>query len=68
MNAQLLWPGERGEIFLFGDADAALTSAWAIRRSALLRLRREGLIELFEARSLLLDALERLSRRSTSRQ
>ena len=63
-NAQLLWPGERGEIFLFGDADAALTSAWAIRRSALWRLRREGLIELFEARSLLLDALERLSRRS----
>ena len=61
VNAQLLWPGERGEIWLFANGDAELT--WAIRRSALLLLHDEGLIDELRPRSLMHDAAERLLRR-----
>ena len=61
VNAQLLWPGERGEIWLFANGDAEAT--WAIRRSALLLLHDEGLLDLITPRSLMHDAAERLVRR-----
>lgn len=60
-NAQLIWPGERGEIWLFGAGDSDQT--WAIRRSALQLLRRERLADLLQPRSLIGDATAALLHR-----
>lgn len=60
VTAQLLWPGDRGRIFLFGDAAGPAT--WAIRRRALLALQAENLVVPFAPRSLLRDAARRLAR------
>ncbi len=62
--SQLLWLGDRGELFLFGDGDGAPGQAWAIRRSALARLHEERLAQESQTRSLLLDALDTLKRRA----
>lgn len=64
VHSQLLWPGERGEIWLFADGDS--DDSWAIRRSALTVLRKEGLSHVLLPRSLLSDASERLLRRATT--
>lgn len=63
--SQLLWPGERGEVFMFCDGNAE--QPWAMRRSALLMLRREGLAEDVEPRSVVHDAALRLLRRAAER-
>jgi Protein of unknown function (DUF1631) len=64
VRSQLLWPGERGEVWLFADGDS--DDSWAIRRSAITLLREEGLAQVMLPRSLLNDASERLLRRATS--
>ncbi len=61
VQAQLLWPGERGEIWLF--ADGASDETWAIRRSALQLLREERLADVVSPRSLVADATALLMRR-----
>ena len=65
VNSQLLWPGDRGEVWLFVDGDA--DEPWAIRRSALTLLHEEGLADVHGPRSLLLDAEDRLARSEPSR-
>lgn len=59
--AQLLWPGERGELFLFADGET--DECWAIRRGALLGLRDSSLAQMAWPRSLVADATGILLRR-----
>ncbi len=61
VHAQLLWPGERGELWLFGDGASATT--WAVRRRALLTLHGENLLDSLESRSLVRDAAKSVMRR-----
>jgi hypothetical protein len=51
VHAQLLWTGDRGEIWLFGDG--ASDATWAVRRGALLRLHGAALAKTLTMRSLL---------------
>lgn len=51
LHAQLLWVGERGEVWLFGDG--ASDTTWAVRRGALLRLHAAALAKTLTMRSLL---------------
>jgi len=51
VHAQLLWIGERGEVWLFGDG--ASDTTWAVRRGALLRLHAAALAKTLTMRSLL---------------
>lgn len=60
-HAQLLWPGDRGEFFLFLDGETDET--WAIRRSALLAMRDAKLAHMAWPRSLVTDATAYLLRR-----
>jgi hypothetical protein len=60
VQAQLLWPGERREIWLFGDGASDLT--WAVRRRALMLMHSEHLIKGLRQRSLLRSAAERVQR------
>lgn len=62
--SQLIWPGDRGEIWLFGEGHSDET--WAIRRSALQLLRREGLADVVAPRSLIADATTSLVQRRAS--
>lgn len=60
LHAQLLWPGERGEVWLLEDAEA--TATWAVRRRALLTLHAAKLLELLQPRSLVRDAAKQVAR------
>jgi hypothetical protein len=60
VQAQLLWPGERREIWLFGDG--ASDATWAVRRRALMLMHSEHLIKGLGERSLLRSAAEQLQR------
>jgi hypothetical protein len=51
VHAQLLWTGERGEVWLFGDG--ASDATWAVRRGALLRLHAAARAKTLAMRSLL---------------
>jgi hypothetical protein len=51
IQAQHLWTGERGEVWLFGDG--ASDATWAVRRGALLRLHSSKLAKTLTMRSLL---------------
>lgn len=51
VHAQLLWTGDRGEIWLLGDG--ASDTTWAVRRGALLRLHGAALAKTLTMRSLL---------------
>ncbi|MBL8346368.1 MAG: DUF1631 family protein [Rubrivivax sp.] len=51
VHAQLLWIGDRGELWLFGDG--ASDATWAVRRGALLRLHSAALAKTLTMRSLL---------------
>ncbi|MBK1687161.1 DUF1631 family protein [Rubrivivax gelatinosus] len=62
VKAQVLWPGELGELWLVGDAESPET--WAVRRRALLTLRTEGLLATLKPRSLVRSAAKRVMRRS----
>jgi hypothetical protein len=59
--AQLLWPGEHAELFLFGDSSSE--STWAVRRRALLTLHSERLLDSMTPRSLVRDAAKTVMRR-----
>ena len=50
IQAQLLWPGERREIWLFGDG--ASDATWVVRRRALLKLKQAQLLKQLTRRSL----------------
>jgi hypothetical protein len=65
VTAQLLWPGERGELFLF--ADAATETTWAVRRRALLTLHSENLLDTLPPRSLVKEAAKRVMRQAVGR-
>jgi hypothetical protein len=54
VRAQLLWPGERREFWLFGDG--ASDTSWAVRRRALVAMRENGLVKTLRQRSLLRSA------------
>ena len=51
VHVQLLWPGERGEIWLFGDG--ASDATFAVRRRALVAMRDARLLKSLTQRSLL---------------
>lgn len=50
VQAQLLWPGERREFFLFGDG--ASDATWAVRRNALIMMYGNGLAKTLKLRSI----------------
>ncbi len=60
VQAQLLWPGERREVWLFGDG--ASDTTWAVRRRALTLMHDEHLIKGLSQRSLLRSAAEGVQR------
>lgn len=60
VHAQLLWPGDRGEVWLFGHAASDIT--WAVRRRALLTLHAEHLLDTLAPRALLPQAAKRVMR------
>jgi hypothetical protein len=60
VHAQLLWPGEHGEVWLLGDA--ASDATWAVRQRALLTLHDEHLLRALEPRSLVRAAAKRVMR------
>lgn len=60
VHAQLLWPGENGELFLFGDNASPTT--WAVRRRALLMLHGENLLNSLEPRALVRAAAKQVMR------
>jgi Protein of unknown function (DUF1631) len=62
-HAHLLWPGDRGEFFLFADGDT--DECWVIRRGALLSLRDSKLASMAWPRSLVTDAKAILVRKAS---
>jgi hypothetical protein len=58
VRARLLWPGERREIWLFGDG--ASDATWAVRRGALILMHRERLVKLLQQRSIVASAAARV--------
>jgi hypothetical protein len=63
VRAQLLWPGERREVWLFGDG--ASDATWAVRRRALLAMRTGALMKTLKQRSLVRSAAARLQQQLT---
>ena len=57
-QARLLWPGERHEIWLFGDG--ASDATWAVRRNALLTMHQERLAKSLQKRSIVSSAASRV--------
>ena len=62
-NAQLLWPGDRGELWLL--ADSASDATWAVRRGALLTLHAANLLDALVPRSLMREAAKRVLKTMT---
>jgi hypothetical protein len=61
VHAQLLWPGERGEVWLFGHGTTQTThTTWAVRRSALLMMHSEHLAKTLKERSIVGSAAARV--------
>jgi len=58
VQPRLLWPGERGEVFLFGDG--ASDTTWAVRRGALLALHAARLAKTLKQRSVVGSAAARV--------
>ena len=58
VQPRLLWPGERREVWLFGDG--ASDATWAVRRGALLTMHRERLIKTLKERSIVGSAASRV--------
>ena len=58
VQARLLWPGERREVWLFGDG--ASDSTWAIRRGALANMHKERLAKTLRQRSIVGSAAARV--------
>lgn len=64
VQPRLLWPGERGEVFLFGDGASDVT--WALRRGALLRLYAARLAKSLKQRSIVGSAALRVQEKLSS--
>jgi hypothetical protein len=62
VQAQLLWPSERGELWLLADATSSAT--WAVRRRAFTTLRSAHLLETMKPRSLVREAAQQLAKQS----
>ncbi len=61
VHAQLLWPGEGGEVWLFGHGATHTThTTWAVRRSALLMMHSERLAKTLKERSIVGSAAARV--------
>jgi hypothetical protein len=60
VQVQLLWPGERRLVWLFGDG--ASDATFAVQRSALLTLHAEGLAKTLIVRSMVAAAARRVQR------
>ncbi|MDO9075604.1 MAG: DUF1631 family protein [Rubrivivax sp.] len=58
VQCRLLWPGERGEVWLFGDG--ASDATWAVRRDALLTMHAERLAKTLKERSIVGSAAARV--------
>ena len=58
VHARLLWPGERREVWLFGDG--ASDATWAVRRAALLTMHKERLAKTLKQRSIVGSAAARV--------
>lgn len=58
VQARLLWPGERREVWLFGDG--ASDATWAIRRGALSNMHKERLAKTLRQRSIVGSAAARV--------
>jgi hypothetical protein len=58
VQPQLLWPGERREVWLFGDG--ASDATWAVRRGALLLMHRQALLKGLKPRSIVGSAAARV--------
>lgn len=58
VQCRLLWPGERGEVWLFGDG--ASDATWAVRRGALLNMHGERLAKTLKERSIVGSAAARV--------
>lgn len=58
VQCRLLWPGERGEVWLFGDG--ASDATWAVRRGALLNMHAERLAKTLTERSIVGSAAARV--------
>jgi len=58
VHARVLWPGERREVWLFGDGASAAT--WAVRRNALLKLQSAQLVKTLVQRSIVAAAAMRV--------
>ncbi len=58
VHAQLVWPGEKREIWLFGDG--ATDAHWAVRRGALVTLFDKGLLKPLLQRSIVASAAVRV--------
>jgi hypothetical protein len=58
VQCRLLWPGERGEVWLFGDG--ASDATWAVRRGALLNMHGERLAKTLKERSIVGSAATRV--------
>ncbi len=64
VRAQLIWPGERREVWLFGDG--ASDASWAVRRGALLKMHTAGLARNLKMRSLVGSAAARVQEQVTA--
>jgi hypothetical protein len=58
VHARLLWPGERREVWLFGDG--ASDATWAVRRGALLMMHEARLAKTLKQRSIVGSAAARV--------
>ena len=58
VQAQVLWPGERREVWLFGDG--ASDTTWAVRRGALLMMHSRTLLKSLRQRSIVASAAARV--------
>ena len=58
VQARVLWPGERREVWLFGDG--ASDATWAVRRGALLMMQGEQLAKTLRQRSIVGSAAARV--------
>jgi hypothetical protein len=64
VHARLLWPGERREVWLFGDGGSDAT--WAVRRGALLNMHAERLAKTLKQRSIVGSAAARVQEQMAS--
>jgi hypothetical protein len=65
VHSRLLWPGERREVWLFGDG--ASDATWAVRRGALLMMHGARLAKTLKQRSIVGSAAARVHRQMSEK-